>query len=255
MLYEDGGEVVLVGGGRTLKCTNTSLGGHVLKCRQVFTEVSTRTCFISLKVLSENEETFLFNSRTLETHGETLGDDLALSTDWEEDDITDTIRTWLTRFSTAETPLWFIGVADEPLEETSVKLDVDEDVSSENGYVKVPLQKIKDYKKFTLQTTVDVHFTTGHLDVGQGEHFFLEGHVKDGALHGFVRRFGMRFREGCGGKMFPGLGLLCHYRSGRPSGVCWQQLVGGPWLYGEVDKNGEFFDKVDNFSWFYPLLR
>ena len=92
-----------------------------------------------------------------------------------------------------------------------------------------------------------------YFDDQESDRFFLEGYLKGGSLHGLVRSFGVSLRGGsCSSKLFPGLGFLCHYRSGRPRGVCWRQLIGGAWLYAEVDKAGEFTG--DNIAYIYPDL-
>ena len=40
--------------------------------------------------------------------------------------------------------------------------------------------------------------------------------------------------------MFQGLFFLGWYENGKPTGPCWRQQVGSTYLYGIVDKNGEF---------------
>jgi histone-lysine N-methyltransferase SETD7 len=38
----------------------------------------------------------------------------------------------------------------------------------------------------------------------------------------------------------PALGFIGHYKNGIPSGYCWKGLLGGSWIYGKVDENGDF---------------
>jgi len=52
--------------------------------------------------------------------------------------------------------------------------------------------------------------------------------------------------------MFPGLGFVGEFRNGKPKGICWKGLIGGGWLYGEVDELGEF--SGDNIAYIYQDL-
>ena len=68
-----------------------------------------------------------------------------------------------------------------------------------------------------------------------------------------VRKFGISVRDpaySCVGQS--GRGFIGVYKNGLPTGVCWQQLIGCSWLYGEVDDYGEFTG--DNIAYIYPDL-
>jgi hypothetical protein len=44
----------------------------------------------------------------------------------------------------------------------------------------------------------------------------------------------------CSHLVAPGIGFVGHFKSGKPFGICWRELIGGGWIYGEVDQNGHF---------------
>ena len=75
-----------------------------------------------------------------------------------------------------------------------------------------------------------------------GEMYIL-GKLKNGKLHGLVQTYGILSRDPigqCPGSIFKGLSFIGWLENGTPVGVSWRQLVGGSWLYGKVDENGEF---------------
>ena len=53
-------------------------------------------------------------------------------------------------------------------------------------------------------------------------------------------------------KMFQGLFFLGMYDNGKPTGPCWRQLIGSNYLYGVVDKKGEFTG--NNIAFIYQDL-
>ncbi len=44
----------------------------------------------------------------------------------------------------------------------------------------------------------------------------------------------------CSNRHFDGLAFVGHFKEGIPIGFCWKGLVGGSWIYGQVDERGEF---------------
>ncbi len=44
----------------------------------------------------------------------------------------------------------------------------------------------------------------------------------------------------CSGESTFGLGFVGNFINGVPSGVCWRELFGGSWIYGEVNQEGLF---------------
>ena len=57
----------------------------------------------------------------------------------------------------------------------------------------------------------------------------------------------------CKGYHDNGLSFIGNYENGIPNGYCWRKLVGGAWMYGNVDKNGEFTGTND-IAYIYPDL-
>ena len=50
-----------------------------------------------------------------------------------------------------------------------------------------------------------------------------------------------------------GLSFIGYYENGIPTGPCWRKLVGGAWMYGIVDENGQFTGKKE-IAYIYPDL-
>ena len=72
---------------------------------------------------------------------------------------------------------------------------------------------------------------------------YILGKLKNGKLHGLIQTYGILSRDPigqCPGSIFKGLSAIGWFENGTPVGVSWRQLVGGSWLYGNVDGNGEF---------------
>ena len=57
----------------------------------------------------------------------------------------------------------------------------------------------------------------------------------------------------CSEHISPGLSFIGYYENGQAKGPCWRQLVGGSWMYGIVNKNGEFTG-VSNMAYIYQDL-
>ena len=72
---------------------------------------------------------------------------------------------------------------------------------------------------------------------------FILGSLKNGKLHGLVQIYGKLTAdpEGhCASKSFKGLSFVGWFEEGKPAGPYWRALLGGTYLYGVVDENGEF---------------
>ena len=72
---------------------------------------------------------------------------------------------------------------------------------------------------------------------------YVVGSFKDGKLHGLVQIFGKMTVDPKGhlsSTLFEGLNFLGWFEKGKPVGPCWKFLVGGTYIYGMVDENGEF---------------
>eukprot|EP00095_Tigriopus_kingsejongensis_P003382 maker-scaffold153_size302544-snap-gene-2.26 protein:Tk03382 transcript:maker-scaffold153_size302544-snap-gene-2.26-mRNA-1 annotation:"hypothetical protein BRAFLDRAFT_120570" len=94
-------------------------------------------------------------------------------------------------------------------------------------------------------------FSTGSSDALQ---FAVLGRLLNGRLHGPVRAFGSipsDPKHRCSSKVRGGaLSFVGYYSNGKPTGLAWRGLVGGSWIHGEVDDNGEFTG--DNVAYIYP---
>ena len=72
---------------------------------------------------------------------------------------------------------------------------------------------------------------------------YVVGSFKDGKLHGLVQIFGKMTVDPKGhlsSTLFEGLNFLGWFEKGKPVGPCWKFLVGGTYIYGIVDENGDF---------------
>jgi hypothetical protein len=47
----------------------------------------------------------------------------------------------------------------------------------------------------------------------------------------------------CTNVVTSGIGFMGNFKSGKPHGVCWRELIGGSWIYGQVDDDGLFTGK------------
>ena len=72
--------------------------------------------------------------------------------------------------------------------------------------------------------------------------FSVTGRLHKGHLNGFVVIKGVVSNDPkrCSTFVHPGIGFLGHYKDGKPHGVCWRELLGGGWIYGEVNVEGLF---------------
>ena len=72
---------------------------------------------------------------------------------------------------------------------------------------------------------------------------YILGSIKNGKLHGLVQIYGKLTAdpEGhCSSRLFKGLSFVGWFEEGKPVGPYWRELLGGTYLYGVVDENGEF---------------
>ena len=49
------------------------------------------------------------------------------------------------------------------------------------------------------------------------------------------------------------LSFIGHFEDGIPTGPCWGGLLGGAWLWGKVDIDGEFTG--DDIAYIYPDMK
>jgi hypothetical protein len=73
--------------------------------------------------------------------------------------------------------------------------------------------------------------------------FVAIGRLHKGRLDGFVVMQGMVSNDPkglCSSYVLPGFSFLGHFKSGKPHGVCWKELLGGSAIYGKVNEDGHF---------------
>ena len=86
----------------------------------------------------------------------------------------------------------------------------------------------------------------------------IKGILKNGKLHGLVQIYGilpLDLNGHCKKCNFDsnGLSFIGNYENGIPIGPCWRRLVGNAWMYGNVDKNGEY-TSTNDIAYIYPDL-
>ena len=83
----------------------------------------------------------------------------------------------------------------------------------------------------------------------------IHAKMEDNHINGLIRIFGrlpVDKYNSCHWKIESGLSFIGRFEDGIPTGVCWRGLIGGAWLYGEVDEIGEFTG--DQIAYIYPDL-
>ena len=84
----------------------------------------------------------------------------------------------------------------------------------------------------------------------------IYGKLEENRINGLTRIFGsvpIDKNSSCSSFVTPTLSFVGRFKNGIPSGYCWRGLIGGAWLYGLVDNNGEFTG--DEIAYIYPDLK
>ena len=84
----------------------------------------------------------------------------------------------------------------------------------------------------------------------------ITGQLKESKLHGFVKMYGAVSADPeslCASNIDPILSFIGYFEAGIPSGICWRGLIGGAWLYGQVDANGDFTGS--DIAYIYPDMK
>ena len=79
----------------------------------------------------------------------------------------------------------------------------------------------------------------------------IQGRLQNGKLHGLVVMIGIFSNDPqslCSASRFQGTSFIGHFVNGHPVGTCWKGLIGGSWIVGEVDDEGEFTGERDMVS-------
>ena len=85
------------------------------------------------------------------------------------------------------------------------------------------------------------------------EKALLTGRLRHGKLHGPVRMFGQLSNDPkglCTQRLNHELSFIAVFKDGVPSGYCWKGLLGGAWVVGYADENGELTG--DDIAYIYP---
>ncbi|TRY64354.1 hypothetical protein TCAL_03641 [Tigriopus californicus] len=129
----------------------------------------------------------------------------------------------------------------------------------------------KDRMEFVAQTksndwlqTLDIegrliNFNTDNpllrLKEPSNKNFYVQGKIRNGQLHGNVRRFGRYITDSqslCSTTIFSGLSFVGRYDNGQITGPMWRFVVGNGAIYGIADENGRLTGK--RIAFIYPDL-
>ena len=85
------------------------------------------------------------------------------------------------------------------------------------------------------------------------ENFYViaSGRLRRGRLHGLVVINGVLSndpRSLCEKAVTIGLGFVGHFKDGVAVGPCWRELLGGAWIYGQVNEEGQFSGNFAEFQ-------
>ena len=83
----------------------------------------------------------------------------------------------------------------------------------------------------------------GNASTPLEEHIFIAtGRLHHGQFHGFVVIQGVLSNDptSCSSFVHPGIGFVGNFKNGKPNGVGWRELLGGGWIFGELNEEGRF---------------
>ena len=179
---------------------------------------------------------------------------------------------------------WFLGASDDPpLDESEPLVDVElsyfkrqplfegkrvrvsDGVKElawgrmEDGRVRInltsaDLRSLDDWKSTLRFEVTSSHGGYPELSRSEPIEIGFKGRLKRGRLHGPVVIFGivpLTAEERCDQLLTKGsLAYYGWFEGGKPVGKFWRALVGGAWLHGEVDGNGDLTG--DDIAYIYP---
>ena len=209
------------------------------------------------------------------------------STKFEADNIRENVERWLKTLSHPENdPFWMVAPSPEPLNQLNPIIDIQlQTLKGRNGFENVPIEiwstrkrlfkgELHDgrlYGKVESETDpthwsapLHFYFSLGKILRDENVPQFINhdkeeaadvvGRLKNGKLHGPVRMFFKVSNDPknfCGGKIFnQELSFVGHMADGIPSGYCWKGLLGGAWIHGKVNEQGEFTG--NDIAYVYP---
>ena len=117
--------------------------------------------------------------------------------------------------------------------------------------------KIANYSDWSQP--IDIVIKETALKVSHENRFaVITGRLRKGSLHGPVvmkGTFSNDPKSNCPTVLFDGLGFVGHFEDGIPKGICWKELRGGAWIYGRVDKQGQFSGDFNYFNNYLILMK
>ena len=129
------------------------------------------------------------------------------------------------------------------------------------GSVDPEMRKLSEWKALLALRVADE--SNGECGCGtrgglkEGGSILAEGKLKRGRFHGPVRMFGqMTFdpESLCAAAMdMTQLSFVGRFEDGVPAGHCWRGLLGGAWITGVVDQDGEFSGA--DIAYVYPDMK
>ena len=176
---------------------------------------------------------------------------------FKKENIRKSVESWWKSLSVTNTyPFWFHPYSTEPFSDSrSPYIDINLNYFSNRKGFENKTYEIYSYAKllnkgivsngkiYTNITTRSKFEWAGLLKVIVDEHFVIQGRLHQSKLNGLVRILGTipnDPNDDCKDHITSELGFIGHYRNGVPSGHCWKGLLGGSWIYGKVDENGDF---------------
>ena len=193
---------------------------------------------------------------------------------FNRDDIRKSINTWWESISKmSENPIWFHPYSQEPFEDPnnpSIEINLNYLAGRNNFKDKsykihshtklLHTGEMKDGKIITKVSPHNIDDWIGPIRIVIGKfngtmvtfgpdvlalkkHVVVFGQLHKNNLHGLVRIAGILPNDpndDCEGHTSSEFGFLGQYKNGLPSGYCWKKLIGGSYIHGKVDANGDF---------------
>ena len=236
---------------------------------------------LNVKVPQDFDGGFKWNLQNDEKHKATDEPYAKWASEWTADNVAANLKKWLLEMNDhTKNPFWTETFDDMPAlkeDQTEVTIKVPEqigrhlvnnkgvpinattfdqsevlgEVTYDNG-----VYSIEPYPSDSWKSTLRIPLTFEQIKISNENFFGVIGKVRNGKMHGNVRRFGQfvtvmdRF---CLNKIFAGLGYVGRFEQGVPVGPQWRVVVGFGVIYGHVDEHGEMTG--DNIAFIYPDMR
>jgi len=194
---------------------------------------------------------------------------------WNGENIKESVLKWIQDLSHDDFWSWFKESSPEPFDPAKPRLEVT--LPFLVGRSRFTEIKIKSQNRILLTTqiidgriSVDVPDEIAKLEEwtypvffqfsskqnsNQGvfnfleKYYFLIGRLRHGQLHGLVFSHGAftsDHRGICSNNIFENTGFIARYDKGLAVGKAWKGLMGGAWIHGTIDKDGNFNGKEFN---------